>query len=77
MSRMTIAIEIDSDNEQLLRDYALFLDEMKQLAITAPEGAVLATCEEAVVGGGREHLRRTLEQAVQARLNEAEKKGRR
>jgi hypothetical protein len=77
MSRTTIALEIDAADEALLRDYAAFLDEMRHLAATAPEGGVLAACEEAVVERGREHQRRVLERAVQARLEAAEKKGRR
>jgi hypothetical protein len=77
MSRTTITLEIDGSDEALLRDYAAFLDEMRQLAATAPEGAVLDACENAVVERGREHQRRVLERAVQARLDAAEKKGRR
>lgn len=77
MPRTKILLEIDSDLEPLLRDYAAFLDEMKHLAKTAPEGTVLAACEQAVVERGREHQRRVLEQTVQARIDDAEKKGRR
>ena len=77
MSRKTITLEIDDDLESLLRDYATFLEEMKHLARTAPSGAVLATCEQAVVDQGREHQQRVLTQAVQARVDDAEKKGRR
>lgn len=77
MARTTITLEIDPSHESLLRDYASFLDEMKSLAATAPHGAVLATCEQAVVQRGREHQRRVLEQAVQARVDDAEKKRRR
>ena len=75
MSRTTVTLGIDPTHEALLREYALLLDEMKHLAATAPQGAVLATCEEAVVERGREHQRRVLHQAVQARVAEAEKKG--
>ena len=77
MSRTVLTLEIDSDLAPLLRDYATFLDEMKHLARTAPDGTVLATCEQAVVEGGREHQRRVLQQAVQARVDDAEKKGQR
>jgi len=77
MSRMTISLEIDSEHEDLLRHYASFLDEMKDLAATAPDGSVLDTCEQAVIEKGREHQRRLLQHAVQARLEVAEKKGRR
>jgi hypothetical protein len=77
MARTTITLEIDPANEATLRDYASFLDEMNQLASSAPSGAVLTTCEEAVVGHGREQLRRVLQRAIQTRVDDAEKKGRR
>jgi hypothetical protein len=72
-----ITLEIDPAHEDLLRRYADFLDEMKDLAATAPDGSVLEVCEEAIIERGREHQRRLLEHAVQARLDAAEKKGRR
>jgi hypothetical protein len=77
MSRTAITLEIDPAHESLLREYAAFLDEMNDLAATAPHGTVLATCEEAVVQRGREQQRRVLQQAVEARVDGAEKKGRR
>ena len=76
MSRKTVTIEIDADFAPLLVDYAAYLGEMKHLAKTAPFGAVLASCEQAVVEQGREHQRRALAQALQARIDDAEKKGR-
>ena len=77
MSRKAITLEIDPEHEDLLRQYADFLGEMKHLAATAPDGSVLDLCEEAVIERGREQQRRVLERAVQARLDAAEKKGRR
>lgn len=77
MSRKTITLEIDSDHEDLVRQYAGFLEEMKDLAAAAPAGSVLEVCEEAVVERGREHQRRALETAVRARVEALEKKGRR
>ena len=77
MSRKTITLEIDPGHEDLLRRYAVFLEEMTDLAATAPDGSVLEVCEDAVIERGREHHRRLLEHAVQARLGAAEKKGRR
>jgi len=77
MSRKAITLEIDPEHEDLLRQYADFLGEMKDLAATAPDGSVLDLCEEAVIERGREQQRRVLERAVQARLDAAEKKGRR
>jgi hypothetical protein len=75
MSRTTITLEIDAEFEDLLRRYAGFLEEMKELAATAPDGSVLEVCEDAVVERGRDHQRRLLEQAVRARIESAEKKG--
>jgi hypothetical protein len=77
MSRKVITLEIDPEHEDLLRRYADFLGEMKALAATAPDGSVLDVCEDAVIAKGREHQRRLLEAAIQARLADAEKKGRR
>ncbi len=75
MSRKVISLEIDAEHEDLLRRYADFLEEMRGLAATAPDGSVLDVCEEAVIDKGREQQRRLLEHAVQARLEHAEKKG--
>ncbi len=77
MSRTTLTLEIDTESEGLLRQYAGFLEEMKYLAATAPDGSVLEACEDAVIERGREHQRRVLERAVRARVEAAEKKGRR
>jgi hypothetical protein len=77
MSRKAITLEVDSENEGLLRRYAEFLEEMNDLAATAPEGSVLEVCEDAVVERGREHQRRLLERAVASRVEAVEKKGRR
>jgi hypothetical protein len=77
MSRTTVLLEMDPQHESLVRDYVAYLDEIKALAVTAPEGAVLSACEEAVMPRGRDQLRRSLQQAVQARIDDAEKKGRR
>jgi hypothetical protein len=70
-----LTLEIEAEHEDLLRRYADFLAEMKELAATAPEGSVLDVCEEAVIDKGREQQRHLLEQTVQARLEHAEKKG--
>lgn len=77
MARRVITLEIDAAHEDLLRRYAEFLGEMSDLAAAAPDGSVLEVCEDAVIEKGREHQRRLLEHAVQARLDAAEKKGRR
>jgi hypothetical protein len=77
MSRKTVVLEVDSEYEDLLRQYADFLAEMMDLAGSAPDGSVLEACEDAVIENGREHQKRLLERAVQSRLDGAEKKGRR
>ena len=77
MSRKTVTLEIDPGHEDLLRQYAAFLEEMNDLAAAAPDGSVFDVCEEAVIERGREQQRRVLQRAVQARLDDAEKKGRR
>ena len=75
MSRKIVSLEIDPEHEDLLRQYASFLGEIKDLAASAPDGSVLDACEDAVIENGREQQRRLLQQAVQARLAAAEEKG--
>ena len=77
MARKVISLEIEAEDEDLIRGYAEFVGEMKDLALSAPDGSVLDVCEEAVIEKGREHQRRLLRRAAQARLDAAEKKGRR
>ena len=77
MARKLITLEIDAEDEDLIRGYAGFVGEMRDLAATTPDGSVLDVCEEAVIEKGREHQRRLLQRAVQARLQAVEKKGRR
>ncbi|WP_435008883.1 hypothetical protein P12x_000134 [Tundrisphaera lichenicola] len=75
MTRKVITLEIEAEDEDLIRGYASFVGEMKDLAATTPDGSVLDVCEEAVIEQGREHQRRLLQRAVRARLEHAEKKG--
>lgn len=77
MARKFITLEIDAEDEGLIRGYADLVGEMKDLAATAPEGSVLEACEDAVIAKGREQQRRLLEHAVRARVEAAEEKGRR
>jgi hypothetical protein len=78
MSRTTITLEVDSPaQEQLVRQYHAFLQELNALSDTAPPGQVFDVSEGTVLGRGREALRATLELAVQRRIDAAEKKGRR
>ena len=78
MSRTTVTLEVESESQaRLLRRYHAWLHELRELAHSAPEGHILEVLEEAVVTQGRERLRQTLEEAVQQRIDAAEKKGRR
>ncbi|WP_435007659.1 hypothetical protein P12x_001877 [Tundrisphaera lichenicola] len=76
MARKTITLEIDGEDEDLIRGYADFVGEMKDLAASAPDGSVLEACEDAVIEKGREQQRLVLQRVAQARLDAAEKKGR-
>jgi hypothetical protein len=78
MSRKTITLEVESAaEEQLVRRYHQFLREMNDLADAAPDGQVVEVLEGAILERGRDALRATLEEAVQRRIDHAEKKGRR
>lgn len=77
MNAKTVVLEVQSpEQEALLRQFHGFVMEMEQLALTAPNGQVLDQCEAAVVGKGRDIQRQVLQQAVQRRIETAEKKGR-
>jgi hypothetical protein len=75
----TGTFEYRDDGERRAMERAIaFVAEMRDLAQTAPNGQVLALCEGQAVDRGRDLLRATLEEAVQARVDAAEgKKGRR
>jgi hypothetical protein len=65
------------EQEELIRKYHAYVMELDQLALSAPDGQVMDQCELAAVTKGRDITRQTLEQAVQRRIEAAEKKGRR
>jgi phage terminase Nu1 subunit (DNA packaging protein) len=76
MSRKTITLEVDNQaQEELIRRYHALVQEMSDLARSAPDGRVLDMLEEVAVEKGRDTLRATLEQAVQQRIDASEKKG--
>jgi hypothetical protein len=72
-----ITIEVDPRYEGIVRRALALAEEMEQLALTAPEGSVLDTCEEAVIHQGRKLQSEVLAEAVARRIEAAEKKGRR
>ena len=78
MSRKSITLEVDNDAQaDLIRHYHALVQEMSDLALAAPNGRVIDVLEQVAVEKGRDTLRATLQQAVQQRIDAAEKKGRR
>jgi hypothetical protein len=73
----TLTIEYTTDAERLALEQAIaFFTQMRHVAATAPDGTVVAACEQVALSAGRQLLRRTLAAAVQARAAAAdEKKG--
>jgi len=72
-----VLIEVDPQHEAVVRRALAMAEEMEQLALTAPDGAVFDACEEAVIHKGRDLQRQMLAEAVARRIAAAEKKGRR
>lgn len=73
----TGTFEYHSEAERIAIHQAIaFVAEMHALAHTAPGGQVLHACEGHALDAGRQLLQRTLQQAVQARIDDDEKKGR-
>lgn len=72
-----VTIEIEAKHEAIVRRAVALAEEMEQVALTAPEGAVFQACEEAVIEKGRTFQAQALSEAVTRRIDAAEKKGRR
>jgi hypothetical protein len=72
-----VVIEVGARHESTLRRALAMMEEMEQLALAAPDGAVFADCEGAVVHKGRDLQRLVLADAVARRIDAAEKRGRR
>jgi len=71
-----LMIEYRDEAERLGLEQALaFFAQMRQTAQTAPEGTVLAACEQVALSEGRLFLRNSLAAAVQSRVDRAEHKG--
>jgi hypothetical protein len=71
----TVSIEVDARHEGIVRRALALAEEMEQLALTAPEGAVFDVCEGAVIEKGRNFQANVLGEAVARRIEAAEKKG--
>jgi hypothetical protein len=72
-----VTIEVDAKHEAIVRRALAMAEEMEQLALSAPDGAVFDACEEAVIEKGRRLQAHVLGEAVARRIEAAEKKGRR
>ncbi len=72
-----MTLEFDAKHEAIVRRALAMAEEMEQLALTAPDGAVFDICEEAVIQKGRTFQGHVLGEAVTRRIEAAEKKGRR
>ena len=73
----TVTIAVNAKHEAIVRRALAMAEEMEQLALTAPDGAVFAACEEGVIEKGRHWQAQLLGEAVSHRIEAAEKKGRR
>lgn len=72
-----VLLEVDAKHEAMVRRALALAEELEQLALTAPDGAVFDACEQAVIDKGRDLQRQILAAAVARRIEAAEKKGRR
>lgn len=72
----TLMIEYRDENERLALEQAIaYVTQLHQLALEAPDGTVLATCEQRALADGRALLRSTLAAALEGRIAAAEQKG--
>lgn len=72
----TLTIEYQDDAERLALEQAIaYFAQLRQTALTAPDGTVLAACEQLALRDGRALLRSTLAAAVESRVAVAEQKG--
>ena len=69
----TLTVEYQTEAERLLLEQALaFFTQMRQVAAGAPDGAVLAACEQLALADGRRLVRDALGAAVQQRADAAD-----
>ena len=72
-----ITLEFDAKFEATVLRALAMAEEMESLALTASDGAVFDACEQAVIEKGRKLQAQVLGEAVDRRIDAAEKKGRR
>jgi hypothetical protein len=71
-----LTIEYRDERERLGLEQAIaFFTQMRRVARTAPDGTVLAACEQVALQDGQTLLRTGLAAAVQERIEAAEQKG--
>lgn len=71
-----ITLEFDAKYEVTMIRALAMAEEMEKLALTAPDGTVFDVCEQAVIEEGRKLQAHVLGQAVDRRIDAAEKRGR-
>jgi len=72
----SLTIEYRNDAERLALEQAIaYVSHLGRLAQDAPDGSVLAACEELALADGRALLRSTLAAALEGRVATAEQKG--
>jgi hypothetical protein len=72
----TLTIEYRDDAERLALEQAIaYVTQLRQTALAAADGTVLAVCEQLALCDGRALLRSTLATAVESRIAVAEQKG--
>jgi hypothetical protein len=74
MPVLTIGYADEAERLGLEQAIAFFM-QMRQTAQNAPDGTVLAACEQVALNEGRVFLRKSLAVAVQNRVAVAEQKG--
>ena len=72
----TLTIEYRDNAERLALEQAIaYVTQLRQTALAAADGTVLAVCEQLALRAGRALLRSTLAAAVASRVAVAEQKG--
>lgn len=72
----TMTVEYHDDAQRLLLEQAIaYLCQLRQVALDAPDGSVLDSCEKLALAEGRSLLRSSLAAALQARIASSELKG--
>ena len=74
----TLTVTYDTPEERQAYERAIaYVAELRQLGLQAAHGGVIDACEAMALSKGRDLLRDTLADVVQARIDEVEKKSRR